>query len=94
MHFAKASAVGECLNNRSLERAGTALYPVRAQAWRHPLVTWYLRHHRDDRPVETIRCGDLQKARRMCRDLQEVGENAWIENERGLKLQLWDFWDP
>lgn len=57
-------------------------------------MTWYLRHHRSNRPIETIRCDELQKARRMCRDLQEVGETAWIENERGLKLQQWDFWDP
>ena len=58
------------------------------------ILMWYLRHHRDGQPVETIRCADLQKVRQMCRDLVEVGEIAWVKNERGLKLENWDFWEP
>jgi hypothetical protein len=59
-----------------------------------PFVIWYLKHHRSNQPIETIRCADLHKAQQMCRDLEEVGEIAWVENERGLRLQKWDFWDP
>jgi hypothetical protein len=54
-------------------------------------LIWYVKHHRDAQYAESVRCLDLLKARRICRDFEEMGETAWIENERGLKLQDWEF---
>lgn len=54
-------------------------------------MIWYVRHQRGDSHVETIRCVEIKKAGQICHDLREVGANAWVENERGLRLEDWDF---
>ena len=56
-------------------------------------MIWYVKHHRGDDRSESIRCNDLQKACRICSDLEEVGEVAWVENEQGRKVQRWEFPD-
>ena len=54
-------------------------------------MIWYVKHYRDAQSTESIRCLDLAKARNICRDFEAMGETAWVENERGQKLQNWEF---
>jgi hypothetical protein len=54
-------------------------------------LIWYVKHYRDAQSPESVRCLDLAKARNICRDFEDMGETAWVEDERGHKLQNWEF---
>ena len=50
-------------------------------------MVWYVKHRLRDESVETFRCETESKAHRICRDLIEAGEVAWVQDEQGRKLQ-------
>lgn len=48
-----------------------------------------MKHRLRDESVETFRCGTQAKAWQMCRDLQEVQEVAWVQDEQGRTVPEW-----
>jgi len=52
-------------------------------------LVWFVKRRRCDQRVESIRCDDPVRARRIVRDLAEANEAAWIEDQRGCALQDW-----
>jgi hypothetical protein len=50
-------------------------------------LIWYVKHRLRDKSVETFRCGTEAKAHRICRDLREADEAAWVEDEHGRTVQ-------
>jgi hypothetical protein len=53
-------------------------------------LIWYVKHRLRDESVETFRCSTKAKAQLIRRDLQEVGEIAWIHDEAGRTVPEWD----
>ena len=51
-----------------------------------PLI-WYVKHRLRDKSVETFRCDTEAKAHRICRDLKDADEVAWVEDEQGRTVQ-------
>ena len=50
-------------------------------------MIWHVKHRLRDRSVETFRYDSEAKAYRICRDMIEAGETAWVEDEAGRPLQ-------
>ena len=53
-------------------------------------MIWYVKHRLRDETVETFRCNSKAKAQRIRRDLEEVGEVAWVLDEGGRTVPEWD----
>jgi hypothetical protein len=53
-------------------------------------LIWYVKHRLRDETVETFRCNTKAKAQRIRRDLEEVGEVAWVHDEGGRTVPEWD----
>ena len=49
-------------------------------------MIWYVKHRLRDESVETFRCDTQAKAHRMCRDLIDVNEVAWVQDEQGRTI--------
>lgn len=52
-------------------------------------MAWLVKHRLRDQSVETFRYESQAKARRICCDLQEVDEVAWVQDEQGRTVPEW-----